>query len=205
MAKAASPPKSKSLRVLKDSAQTCLVCAFAVKSTQTVFGEGPKRARLMLVGEQPGNAEDLAGHPFVGPAGALLEKIFTELGIRRDDVYVTNAVKHFKYVRKGKIRLHAKPNSVEIANCRPWLASEVAAVQPQVIVALGATAADSVCGRSVAIGRHRGQWLTTPLGPARVLVSWHPSAILRAPDERARAEKREQLKMDLAQARDALT
>ncbi len=195
----AAPPQTSQLSKLKAAAKTCLVCPFAVKSTQTVFGEGPKRAAIMLVGEQPGDQEDRLGHPFVGPAGELLNSILDELGIPRDEVYVTNAVKHFKFSSRGKRRIHEKPNTSEMKACRPWLEKEIEAVRPSVIVALGATAAQSVTGRLVKVTKERGDWLQSELGE-KVIASWHPSAILRSIDEPSRRLKREQLKADLKRA-----
>jgi DNA polymerase len=155
----------------------------------------------MLVGEQPGDREDLAGRPFVGPAGSLLAAILSELEIPPERAYLTNAVKHFKYTGgRGKRRLHQRPNAAEVGACRPWLEAEVAALRPAVIIALGRTAAASVCGKAIALGRTRGLWLQSAIGSARVLVSWHPAAILRAPDPATRAEKRAQLKDDLNKA-----
>jgi probable DNA metabolism protein len=198
----AEPPETTQLTKLRAAAKHCLVCPFAKYSTQTVFGEGAKKAAIMIVGEQPGDQEDRQGHPFVGPAGALLDEILEELGIDRDQVYVTNAVKHFKFTQRGKVRLHAKPSASEVHACRPWLEKEIEAVEPQVIVALGATAAASVCGRAVKIGAEHGSWLGGALPNTRVLVSWHPSAILRSIDEESRHEKRAQLKEDLRKVRD---
>ena len=195
----ADPPESSQLSRLRTAAKSCLVCPFAVKSTQTVFGEGPKRASIMFVGEQPGDHEDRAGHPFVGPAGALLDEVLQELGIPREEVYVTNAVKHFKFQQRGKRRIHMKPYGSEIAACRPWLEKEVEAVQPEVIVALGATAAQSVASRAVKVTKERGQWIDSEFD-ASVLATWHPSAILRSIDANSRAIKRDQLKSDLKKA-----
>lgn len=197
----AHPPETLQLSRLRNASKSCLVCPFAVKSTQTVFGEGPKRATIMMVGEQPGDQEDRAGQPFVGPAGTLLNEILQELGIPRDEVYVTNAVKHFKFESRGKRRLHMKPNGSEIAACRPWLEKEIAAVQPEVILALGATAAQSLCGRMVKVTKERGQWLEgKDTGDSKVMASWHPSAILRSIDEESRKQKMAQLKSDLSKA-----
>jgi uracil-DNA glycosylase len=198
----AKPPPQDDVQKLKRAAKRCRVCPFARQATQTVFGQGLAGARLMLVGEQPGNQEDIAGEPFVGPAGKLLAELLDELGIPREQAYVTNAVKHFKYVRKGKIRLHAKPNAAEINACRPWLDSEIRAVKPAVILALGATAAGSLCG-NVKIQANRGKALQLRkelTGTQPVFVSWHPSAILRAPDERGRSKMRNELKEDLLNA-----
>lgn len=197
----ARPPNTTQLSKLRNAAKDCLVCPFAVRSTQTVFGEGPKNALIMFVGEQPGDQEDLAGKPFVGPAGGLLDGILDELGIPRDEIYVTNAVKHFKFEPRGKRRIHQKPQGSEVAACHPWLEKEIQSVRPQVIFALGATAAQSVAGRVVKITKERGSWLSgVEAGGAKVMVSWHPSAILRAIDEPSRRLKKEQLKQDLKKA-----
>jgi DNA polymerase len=157
--------------------------------TQTVFGEsaaGPApRGGLMLVGEQPGNEEDLAGHPFVGPAGRLLDRALEEAGIDRSQAYVTNVVKHFKWEPRGKRRIHAKPNAVEIAACRPWLDAELELVRPAVLVCLGATAAQALLGRAFRVTASRGRFAESPLAP-RVMATVHPSSILRAPDEETR-------------------
>lgn len=193
----AQPPRSKSLPKLKAAAHQCTACPLYKCGTQTVFGAGLKTSELMLVGEQPGDKEDLAGYPFVGPAGKLLDQIFAELKIPRDKIFVTNAVKHFKWERAGKVRLHKKPNGAEIQACHPWLESEVRAVQPKLILCLGATAARSVFGRDIGITAMRGKIIKdTNLGvPA--LVTWHPSAILRSPTAEARAQKRAKFKADL--------
>lgn len=191
---AATPPKTKSFAKLRGAAAECLVCPWAKRSTQTVFGEGPARASIMIVGEQPGDKEDLTGHPFVGPAGRVLDEALAEAGIPRTEIYVTNAVKHFKFEPRGKFRLHQKPNGSDIKACHPWLESELATVKPVVVVALGATAAQSVCGRVIKVTQARGRWIE---GEPRVLVSWHPSAILRA-QPGARDELRAQLRSDLA-------
>jgi uracil-DNA glycosylase len=150
-----------------------------------VFGAGAVPARVMLVGEQPGNEEDLAGHPFVGPAGRLLDKALVEAGISRADAYVTNVVKHFKWEPRGKRRIHAKPNAVEIAACRPWLDSELELVKPQVLICLGATAAQALLGRQFRVTQQRGKLLETALAP-HVLATVHPSSVLRAPDSDTR-------------------
>ena len=166
--------------------------------SQTVFGEGKAPARIMLVGEQPGDAEDRAGHPFVGPAGRLLDAALAEAGIRRSDVYVTNAVKHFKWERgeKSKRRIHKKPNGTEIRACRPWLDQELELVKPQVVVCLGATAAQAMLGRSFRVTKSRGRKQSAPFADA-VFATVHPSAVLRAPDADARAEARRALVADL--------
>jgi uracil-DNA glycosylase family protein len=196
----AVPPNSGSIKATRKAARSCLVCPFAKKSTQTVFGEGPEHPLLMIVGEVPGDAEDLAGHPFVGPAGKLLRQIFTELEIDPEKVYVTNAVKHFKFVKSGKRRLHQKPNAGDIHACQPWLLKEMQLLKPKVILALGATAAATLCDRPVTINSARTRWVTARINQIPLLVSWHPSAILRSPDPNARLVKRNELKADLKNA-----
>jgi uracil-DNA glycosylase family protein len=166
-------------------AQACRACRLYKIGTQTVFGEGPARPALMLVGEQPGDAEDLAGQPFVGPAGKLLDRALVEAGIDRARVYVTNVVKHFKWEPRGKRRIHKKPNAAEIAACRPWLETEIALAKPHVIVCLGATAAQALLGRAFKVSQHRGRFVPSTLAP-RVMATVHPSSILRAPDEETR-------------------
>ena len=163
---------------LRDAAARCKACDLWKRGTQTVFGEGGSRARIMFVGEQPGNEEDLAGRPFVGPAGKLLDKALEAAGIDRDLAYVTNVVKHFKWEPRGKRRIHAKPNAAEIQACLPWLNAEVELIKPRVIVCLGATAAQSLLGRQFRVSRSRGEWVESPLAPY-VMATVHPSAILR--------------------------
>jgi DNA polymerase len=160
-------------------------------ATQTVFGEGPSHAPVMLVGEQPGDKEDLAGKPFVGPAGQVLNRALEEAGIERSKVYVTNAVKHFKFVPRGKIRLHQKPNTPEIRACRPWYQRELASVRPALVVAMGATAAQSVFGKITAIGKNRGRLidLDEAGNETKALVTVHPSYLLRLPDEESKARE----------------
>jgi DNA polymerase len=172
---------------LRELAQGCRACELWRNATQTVFGEGPRRARVLIVGEQPGNSEDLEGAPFVGPAGRLLDRALVEAGIDRDTVYVTNVVKHFKWRRapSGKRRIHQKPDRAEVEACRPWLEAEIERVKPELIVALGATAAQALLGRSFRVTKQHGEVLPSDLGPT--LATVHPSAILRAPDE-VRAE-----------------
>jgi uracil-DNA glycosylase len=169
------------------------------RGTQTVFGEGPSTARMLLVGEQPGDAEDLAGRPFVGPAGKLLDRALAAAGIERDRVYVTNAVKHFKWVPRGKRRIHSKPNAMEIQACSPWLEAEIAAIKPQVVVALGATAAQALLGRSFRVTKQRGVPIPSALA-VQVVATVHPSALLRAPDEAARRAETERFIADLRAA-----
>jgi uracil-DNA glycosylase len=178
-------PERLSLTALREASRSCTACPLWRTGTQTVFGEGLKRARLMLVGEQPGDKEDLAGVPFVGPAGRLLAEGLAEAGIDRADVYLTNVVKHFKWQARGKRRIHQKPNWSEIAACRPWLDAELAVVTPHVLVCLGATAAQALLGREVRVTRDRGKPLETLLAPLAVATA-HPSSILRAPDRETR-------------------
>ncbi len=173
----------RSLAELRASALGCKACPLWRGGTQTVFGEGARESELMLVGEQPGDREDLAGRPFVGPAGRVLDEALEEAGIDRGLVYVTNAVKHFKWKPRGKRRIHDKPGWGEIAACRPWLDAELAAVRPLVLVLLGATAAQALLGRSFRVTRERGTVHESPLAP-RVVATVHPSSILRAPDRR---------------------
>ena len=174
-------PKTSSIRVLKAAAHECRGCDLYKTATQVVFGAGPRTARVMFVGEQPGDQEDRQGAPFVGPAGALLDKALEEAGIPRSEVYVTNAVKHFKWEPRGKRRIHKKPRMSEIKACRPWLEAEVRAIEPVVVVCLGASAAQSVLGPDFKLMHHRGQVLSSTLA-ARVVATIHPSAVLRAPD-----------------------
>jgi uracil-DNA glycosylase len=190
------PVAAKSLDTLRAEAASCRACPLWKDATQTVFGEGPSRARLMLVGEQPGDKEDLAGKPFVGPAGNMLDRALEEAGIIREKVYVTNAVKHFKYVPRGKIRLHQKPATSEIRACRQWYERELAAVQPDLVVAMGATAAQSVIGKITPINKNRGRMIASADG-TRVLVTVHPSYLLRLPDEEAKAREYERFVEDL--------
>jgi uracil-DNA glycosylase family protein len=178
-------PADHSLDVLREAACTCHGCALWENATQTVFGDGPLHAPLMLVGEQPGDVEDREGEPFVGPAGGVLDRALAAAGIDRDATYVTNAVKHFKWKPAGKRRLHQKPSTTEVVACRPWLVAEVDAVQPDVIVALGATAARSVIGRPIKVTEQRGQVLQSPEGWT-VVPTVHPSSILRADDPERR-------------------
>jgi uracil-DNA glycosylase len=179
-------PRRPTLSNLASASKECRACRLWERSTQTVFGEGTQRADVMLVGEQPGDKEDLAGKPFVGPAGKLLDRALDEAGIDRKKVYVTNVVKHFKFEPRGKKRIHKKPAADEIAACRPWLDAEVFVVKPKVIVCLGATAAQALLGREYRVTKQRGQFVTrSPLAPL-VTATVHPSSILRAPDEELR-------------------
>ncbi len=185
-----------SLEALREEAAACRACPLWKNATQTVFGEGPKHAPIMLVGEQPGDKEDLAGHPFVGPAGAMLDRALEEAGVDRKKVYVTNAVKHFKFVPRGKIRLHQKPNTPEIKACRPWYERELAAIQPELVVALGATAAQSVLGKITPVNKNRGRLIDLE-GSRKALVTVHPSYLLRVPDEESKAREYERFVEDL--------
>ncbi len=189
-------PLSESLPDLAEKAKHCRACDLWRHATQTVFGEGPARARIMLVGEQPGNDEDLKGRPFVGPAGRLMDRLLVEAGIERESVYVTNAVKHFKWEPRGKRRIHKKPNSAEISACRPWLEAEIAALKPPVIVCLGATAAQTLLGPKFRVTIDHGKFVESPLA-RYVLATIHPSAILRAPDETTRRNLERQFVEDL--------
>jgi len=174
-----------SLKTLRDQARHCRACHLWKHATQTVFGEGPQNVQMMLVGEQPGDKEDLAGKPFVGPAGLMLHRALEQAGIDRRKVYVTNAVKHFKFLSRGKIRLHQKPNTAEIKACRPWYERELAAIKPDLVVAMGATAAQSVFGKMTPVNKTRGRLID--LEDTRALVTVHPSYLLRLPDAEAKA------------------
>lgn len=191
-------PPRRTLKSLREAARDCRGCRLWMVGTQTVFGEGRAPARVMLVGEQPGDREDVEGHPFVGPAGRLLDEALEEAGIDRQRVYVTNAVKHFKWERgdKSKRRIHKKPNDGEIRACRPWLDEELALVKPEVVVCLGATAAQALLGKQLRVTKTRGQRQKAPFADA-VFATVHPSSVLRAPDARARAEARRALVADL--------
>ena len=178
------PPRP-TLASLKDAAAGCQACDLWKTGTQTVFGEGARRVKVMFIGEQPGNEEDLSGRPFVGPAGRLLDDALKTAGIDRKQTYVTNVVKHFKWEPRGKRRIHKKPNSLEIASCRPWLEAEIALIKPDVIVALGATAAQSLLGPQFRVTKQRGEFIPSTLAPY-VMATVHPSSILRAPDDETR-------------------
>jgi uracil-DNA glycosylase family protein len=188
----AEPPETTDLAALASAAQRCTGCELYANATQTVFGAGPAGARVLLVGEQPGDVEDQRGEPFVGPAGRLLDKGLADAGISREEAYLTNAVKHFRWRGAGKRRIHEKPGAVHVNACRPWLAAELAAVQPQVVVALGAVAAAAIFGPKFRVTQHRGERLDWPedgpLGPCPsvqfVVATLHPSAVLRGGDER---------------------
>jgi len=200
---AALPAENLTLPELREAAASCKACDLYKTGTQTVFGEGSPKAKVMMIGEQPGNSEDLEGKPFVGPAGRLLDKALEQAGIDRSKVYVTNVVKHFKWILVGKRRIHSKPNAREIAACRPWLEAEIAQVKPKVIVCLGATAAQALLGKNFRVTRQRGEFVPSPLAPY-VLATVHPSAILRAPDDRAREAEIESLVADLRKVAELL-
>jgi len=191
------------LEMLREEASHCRACPLWKDATQTVFGEGPRHARIMLVGEQPGDKEDLAGKPFVGPAGQMLDRALEEAGIDRTKVYVTNAVKHFKFLARGKIRLHQKPSTPEIKACRQWYERELAATKPDLVVALGATAAQSVFGKITPINKSRGRLIDLPEG-IKALVTVHPSYLLRLPDEDTKAREYQRFVDDLKIAADLL-
>jgi DNA polymerase len=180
-------PSHPTLEKLREAADGCKACDLWKRGTQTVFGEGSRHAKVMFVGEQPGDQEDLQGRPFVGPAGRVLDKALEIAGIDRSDVYVTNAVKHFKWEPRGKRRIHKKPRQLEIAACRPWLEAEIAVTKPEVVVCLGATAAQSLLGPKFKVTERRGEVIPSTLAPFLV-ATVHPSSILRAPDEEARQE-----------------
>src|SRR6478672_9121966 len=192
-----------SLKTLRDQARHCRACHLWKHATQTVFGEGPQNVQMMLVGEQPGDKEDLAGKPFVGPAGLMLHRALEQAGIDRRKVYVTNAVKHFKFLARGKIRLHQKPNTSEIKACRQWYERELASIKPDLVVAMGATAAQSVFGKITTINKNRGRLLDLGEG-AKALVTVHPSYLLRLPDADAKAREYQRFVDDLTIAADFL-
>lgn len=190
-------PDSSTLPRLRDAAATCTACDLHKLGTQTVFGEGERKAEIVLVGEQPGDREDIEGRPFVGPAGRLLDQALEEAGIDRTKAYVTNIVKHFKWVPRGKRRIHKKPNMGEITACRPWLEAELKVVRPRAVVCLGATAAQGLLGRDFRVTKHRGELLESPLAEL-VMATVHPSSILRAPDEETRKLELKAFTEDLA-------
>lgn len=199
-----TPPgaSDRTIASLREAAAGCTACPLHINATQTVFGEGPEHAPLMLVGEQPGDQEDMAGRPFVGPAGRLLDRCLAEAGIERSAAYVTNAVKHFKWTPRGKRRIHGKPNSMEIKACRPWLEAEIAVVRPKVLVCLGATAAQALLGPSFRVTKERGRLIKSDWAPY-VLATVHPSALLRADDD-ARAGEIARFVDDLRKVAEAL-
>jgi uracil-DNA glycosylase len=200
---AAFLPDRLDLTSLRAAAAGCTACPLHLTGTKTVFGEGLRRAEVMLVGEQPGDREDVEGRPFVGPAGRLLDEALTESGIDRDDAYVTNVVKHFKWQARGKRRIHQKPNWSEIAACRPWLEAELEVVRPTALVCLGATAAQALLGRQFRVTRDRGRLVESPLAPV-TLATVHPSSILRAPDDESRRRDRALFVADLRAAAEAI-
>jgi uracil-DNA glycosylase len=191
-------PAAASIAELRESAKTCKACDLWKNATQTVFGEGAQTARVMLVGEQPGDQEDRKGRPFVGPAGKLLDQALEEAGIDRSKVYVTNVVKHFKWTaaERGKRRIHKKPRESEIRACRPWLDAEIAAIKPEVLVCLGASAAQALLGKTFRVSRERGKPVDSPLAP-HVIATVHPSSILRAQDDESRHEQMKAFVEDL--------
>jgi DNA polymerase len=196
-------PDHPTLDALRAAAASCAACPLHRDATQTVFGSGGGDSQVMLVGEQPGDKEDLAGEPFVGPAGKLLDQALAEAGIDRRRVYVTNAVKHFKFTRRGKLRLHKKPSTLEVAACRPWLEAELAVVRPEIVVLLGATAAQVLLGSSFRVTKERGRFVEWSYGP-RVTATVHPSSILRAPDEGSRQAELARFVQDLELVAEAL-
>ena len=197
-------PKRLSLRSLREAAARCRGCDLYKYATQTVFGEGPKRARVMFVGEQPGDSEDRLGHPFVGPAVRVLRDAMGRAGIAIDDAYVTNAVKHFKFVTRGKRRIHNKPRTIEIRACEPWLQAEIAVVKPAIVVPLGATAAQALLGPKFRLTPNRGRLLEGLAPAASVIATVHPSSILRAPDSATRHRELAKFEDDLRVVADAL-
>ena len=192
-------PNRPTLKNLKAAARDCRACPLWKIGTQTVFGEGPARAEVVMVGEQPGNDEDLAGQPFVGPAGGLLNKALAEAGIDRSRVYVTNVVKHFKWEPKGKRRVHKKPNSREVTACRPWLEAELEVLKPKILICLGATASQALLGSDFKVSQQRGKLIDSVLA-AKVMATVHPSSILRAPDAEKRHSQMQEFVADLRKA-----
>jgi len=189
-------PKRKSLKAFRNAAAECKGCDLWERGTQTVFGEGARRAEALFVGEQPGNEEDLSGKPFVGPAGRLLDEALVAAGIDRAHTYVTNVVKHFKWEPRGKRRIHKKPNAGEIAACRPWLEAEISLVKPKVVVCLGATAAQALLGPQFKVTKQRGKFIKSTLAPY-IIATVHPSSILRAPDDETRHDEKRKFIDDL--------
>ncbi|PWU20560.1 MAG: uracil-DNA glycosylase [Candidatus Rokuibacteriota bacterium] len=181
-------PSRRTLAALREAAAGCQGCNLHTRATQTVFGEGPRTAVVMMIGEQPGNDEDLAGRPFVGPAGKLLDRALAEAGLNRDEIYITNIVKHFKWKPQGKRRIHDKPNASEVEACRPWFEAELEVVRPEVLVCLGATAAQALLGRQFRISADRGKFAASTLAP-RVFATVHPSSLLRIEDDETRLDE----------------
>ena len=200
---AALIPPEPTISTLREAAEPCRACDLWKTGTQTVFGEGPSNAKIVFVGEQPGDREDRAGHPFVGPAGLLLDRALVEAGIDRSQVYVTNAVKHFKWEPRGKRRIHKKPRASEIEACRPWLEAELDVIKPELVVCLGATAAQALLGRKFSVMKQRGEILSTPLAP-RVMATVHPSSLLRATTDEDRHRETARFIDDLRKAAQAL-
>jgi uracil-DNA glycosylase len=196
-------PEHPTLRALREEVQRCRGCELYRYATQAVFGEGPRAARIAMVGEQPGDEEDRQGHPFVGPAGKLLNRALEDAGIDRSQVYVTNAVKHFKFEERGKRRLHKKPRMSEIKACNPWLEAEMSIIKPEVIVCLGATAAQALLGAKYRLTQERGRFVEHRLAPL-VTATIHPSAVLRAPDAEQRHEEYRKFVADLKSVRNLL-
>jgi len=196
-------PQRSSLKALREASAGCRGCHLWRPATQTVFGEGRKSSRLMLVGEQPGDREDRMGKPFVGPASRELDRGLEAAGIRREDVYLTNVVKHFKFEERGRRRIHQTPKRFEVDACKPWLEEELKVVRPEALVLLGATAAKALLGSSFRVTQHRGELLDSDLAPI-VTATVHPSSILRQPDEPTRVEEREALARDLRVVAEAL-
>jgi len=196
-------PESRSLSSLRVAAQNCQACDLYRDATQAVLGEGPGSAKLVLIGEQPGNDEDLRGRPFVGPAGKLLDRALEDAGIDRSEVYVTNVVKHFKFEERGKRRIHKKPNTAEVDACHPWLEAEILLIKPKMIVCLGATAAQAILGRTYRLTKERGTFRTHPWA-ACATATIHPSAILRVPDADGRHQQYQEFVADLKQIKTKL-
>jgi uracil-DNA glycosylase len=189
-------PKTNDLNVLKSAAVKCRACPLYKNATQVVFGEGGNEIKIVFIGEQPGDQEDMAGKPFIGPAGAVFNQALAEAGIDRGKCYLTNAVKHFKWEPRGKRRIHQKPNAREISACHPWLAAELGLLKPEIIICLGATAARSVFGREMAVLKNRGKWIKSP-HCSKTLITIHPSSILRAPDPDEREKAYQDFVADL--------
>jgi DNA polymerase len=189
-------PDRRTMPALRRAAARCRGCDLYLNATQTVFGEGPQAAHVVMVGEMPGDQEDLQGHPFVGPAGRLLDEAIGEAGLARNDVYITNAVKHFRWAPRGKRRLHKKPSARQISACRPWLEAEMEVIEPRIVVCLGATAAQALLGSDFRISRQRGEFVSSDWSEW-TLATHHPSAVLRAPDQADRRRKRGELIDDL--------
>src|SRR5688572_6321507 len=196
-------PARPTINKLRDVAAGCTACHLWKRATQTVFGEGRQSSTVMFIGEQPGNSEDLEGRPFVGPAGALLDRALEEAGIDRSKVYVTNVVKHFKWEPRGKRRIHKKPNALEITACRPWLDAEIRVIKPRVIICLGSTAAQAVIGPKFRVSTQRATFVESPLAPL-VTATVHPSSTLRAPSDEARREEMARFVEDLRKIKRAI-